>query len=82
MLWAAIGWIDLCTLNNLSGCATAQPTLQRLTFGLRSSQSRKHGAADYLLLPSQMIVKQLVSSNVAGVHAGHGVVHQELGIDL
>jgi hypothetical protein len=56
--------------------------LQILTFGQRCSQSRKHGAADYLLLQSQMIVKQLVSSNVAGVHAGHGVVHQELGINL
>ena len=60
----------------------AEPISQILTFGQRSSQNRKHGAANYLLLPSQMIVKQLVSSNVAGVHAGHGVVHQELGIDL
>ena len=78
----AIGWLDLCILNNSLGCAMAEPTLQILTFGQRRFQSRKHGAADYLLLPSQMIVKQLVSSDVAGVHAGHGVVHQELGIDL
>jgi hypothetical protein len=57
--------------------------LQILTFGQRCSQGRKHGdAADYLLLQSQMIMKQLVSSNVAGVHAGHGVVHQKLGINL
>jgi len=51
VLWVAIGWLDLCTR------ATAEPTLQILIFGQRSSQSRKHGTADYLLLPSQMIVK-------------------------
>ena len=82
MLRIAIGWRDLRTLNNSLGCTTAEPTLQILTFGQRTCQCRKHGAANYLLLPSQMIVKQLVSSNLAGVHAGHGVVHQELGIDL
>ncbi len=57
VLWIAIGWLDLCTQNSSSGCATAEPTLQILIFGQRSSQSRKHRAADCLLLPSQMILK-------------------------
>jgi len=52
------------------GCATAEPTLQILTFGQRSSQSRKHGAADYLLLQPQMIVKQLVPSNMPAFTPG------------
>lgn len=59
VLWVAIGWLDLCTLNNSLGCATVQPTLQILTFDQRSSQRPKRSAADRLLLPSQMIVKQL-----------------------
>ena len=29
-----------------------------------------------------MVFKKLVPSDVAGVHAGNGVVHQEFGVDL
>jgi len=57
VLWVAIGWFDLCTQNSSSGWAKAQPTLQMLIFGQRSSQSRKHGAANCLLLPWQMMLK-------------------------
>ena len=49
--WFAIGCPDLRIQNNSSGCARAEPTHQVLTVGQRSSQSRKHGAANYLLLP-------------------------------
>src|SRR5579864_9755919 len=77
-----IGRPDLAASRNSPGCARAEPASQSLIFHKRSSQRRKHSATDSLLLLAQVVFKKLVPSDVAGVHSGNRVIHQELRIDL
>lgn len=62
--------------------SSAEPISQRPMFGARRFQRSKYRSTDCLLLAAQMILKKLVSGNVAGIHARDCVVHQELGIEL
>lgn len=49
---------------------------------METSQARKHGATDRLLLAAQMILEKLVPRDIASVYAGNSVVHQQLRIEL
>ena len=62
------------TLTDVTRTPT-QPTLKRSIFGKCSAWCRDCRAADRLLLPTQMVFKKLVPSDVAGVHARNGMVH-------
>jgi hypothetical protein len=65
-----------------SAPAPTKPRSRTSSIDERGAQRRKDGAPDRLLLAAQVAFKKLVPSNVAGVHAGKGVVHQQLGVDL
>ena len=48
----------------------------------RFPQIRKYGPADCLLLAARMIFDEFVPGDVAGIHAGNSMVHQQLCIEL
>jgi hypothetical protein len=50
--------------------------LQCSNVGKRRPESRKQGAANRLLLAAEMVLKELVSRNIPGIHAGNCAVHK------
>jgi hypothetical protein len=50
--------------------------LQCSNVGKRRPESRKQGAANRLLLAAEMVLKELVSRNRPGIHAGNCAVHK------
>jgi hypothetical protein len=66
-----LGRLLRTVLDSSSGYTESDPTSETFTFAWPISQGPKYGAADYLLLSSQIILKQLVSDNVAGDRVVH-----------
>jgi hypothetical protein len=50
--------------------------LQCSNVGKRRPESRKQGAANRLLLAAERVLKELVSRNIPGIHAGNCAVHK------
>jgi hypothetical protein len=65
-----------------TGPTPAKPNANNFILVTQRVDACKDGAADCLLLLSQMVAEKLMPSDVAGVHPRDGVVHEELGVDF
>jgi hypothetical protein len=69
LILTQIAWLHLVPAGYTSACAPSEPISQGGVLREHLTDSREHSGADRLLLAAQVVLKQFVAGNVAGIHA-------------